>query len=513
MSQQAAKRALKNSVFLFVRMVIVLLIGLYTSRVILRELGFDNFGIYNVVGSVVIFFSFLNAALTNATSRYLTFELGTGNIENLRRTYTMAIKAHIILAAALFIALEIAGVWFVNNKLNIDADRINAANWCFQFSLLTFVMKVIRVPFNSNIIAHEKMNFFAVISVAEKLLQLGIVFMLSVSELDKLIFYSFLLLVVSVVVFVAYYVYCRKNFHDCIVIRYWDFSIIKKFASYSGYSMLVNGADGIGLQCRSIFFNWFVGTLANAALGVANQVITLMNTFVDNFSKAIQPQIIKSYASGDRQYFMAILYSASKLNYCLFISICIPVILNLDFILTLWLDKYPSLTVPFVKAIIIYMIFDTIQYPFVLAVHATGNLKTHQIMIASIKILSIPATYLVLYLGYSPVVALYFWAGLNIICSVARTIYMKRLIGLFIGRYVKDVVFRIFIVTILAIPFPYYLSKTLAGDWQKLIITTAVSIITIGLSSFFIGLNKREKEFVINLIPIKFFNKKVVKNV
>lgn len=506
MSSQDAKRAIKNTFFLFIRMVIVLLIGLYTSRVILRVLGFDDFGIYNVVGSVVIFFSFLNNALTNATSRFLTYELGCRNNEGLKTTYSTSITLHIVLAVVLLIILEAGGVWFVNNELNISANRMRAVNWCFQFSLFTFCIGVIKVPFNSTIIAYEKMNFFALVTIVEKLLQLVVVFVISRSSIDKLVCYSLLLFLVALFILVLNIVYCRATFKNCSYEISWNRNLIRKFVSYSGYSMLVNCADIISVQSRNVFFNWFVGTLANAALGVANQVISLFNMFVDNFSKAFQPQIIKSYAANDKSYFMNLLFSSSKINYYMILFISIPIILNIDYLLNVWLDDYPELTVPFIKAIVIYTMIDSFQQPLWTAVHATGILKVHQIMIASIKILSIPLTYLLLYLGYSSVLTLYLWSALNLICAFARTLYLRKLISLPLGRYLKDVIIRIVLVTMLVLPISFIFSEVFINGFSHLIITSFISSAILLLSVFFIGINYNERRFLINMISNKIHN-------
>ena len=503
MSQKNATQALKNTLFLYVRMLVVMIIGLYTSRVILSTLGFEDFGIYNVVGSVVIFFSFLNSALTNATSRYLTYELGKEGHQRLDATYSMAVNSHLILAAVLFVVMEIGGVWFVNHRLNIAPERMTAANWCYQFSLIVFCFSVIRVPFHSNVIAHEKMDFYAVASIVEASFKLGIVFLLLASPIDKLITYSFLMAMVAVVMLLAYIIYCKVALQDCHFKRYWDGGMLRCFASYSGYSMLVNGADGVTVQCRNVFFNWFTGTLANAAMGIANQVISLLNVFVESFAQALRPQIIKSYAAGERGYFMQLLHSASKMNYYLFLLIGVPIALNLDYILTLWLGEYPPLTAPFVLAIMAYTAFDVFQQPLWQAVHATGNLKTHQIMIASIKIIAIPATYLILWLGYSPVVALYVWAGLNAVCAIARTLYMRKLIGLSLKSYCQDVLFKIILVTLLSLPIPLLLCWLIKSEWLQMALTTIASVSITAAVSYLIGLSSTEKHFLHNLSAVQ----------
>ncbi len=511
MSTQDAKRGLRNSIFLFVRMCIVVLIGVYTSRVVLNVLGFEDFGIYNVVGSVVSFFVFFNSALTNATSRYLTVELGTGNKEKLNQIYSMAINSHIILASVLFVILEFAGIWLINNKLSISHERLLATNYCFQFSLFTFCSKVIRVPFHSNIIAHEKMNFFATISIIEQFLQLLACVLIINSPIDKLVVYSFLMFIVSIIILFLYIFFSKRKLNDCKYLRFWNNKIIKDFATYSGYAMIVNAADGVGTQLRSIFFNIFAGSLANASLGVAHQFLSLATGFVDNVSQSFRPQILKSYSTGNISYFYTLIYSTSKMYYFLFLFIAIPLMLNIEVILTIWLGKYPPYTIAFTKAIIVFIMFDTFQLPLLHALHAKGQIRTHQIVVSFVKIGVVPVTYILLRLGYSATLTLYIWAVGNIICAIFRTIYMKYYINISLKKYFFDVFTKMIIVTILSLIIPYYLSITIHSAFQKLFLTTLISFIVVGLFTFTIGLNKNEKQFVLTLPIIRNMYTKIIR--
>lgn len=503
MSRVDAHRALKNSLFLFVRMVVVLIIGLYTSRVVLRTLGFEDYGIYNVVGSVVMFFTFLNTALTEATSRFLTYELGRGDPGKLGRTYSMAINAHIMLALLMVIILEAGGVWFVNHRLNIAPERMTAANWCFQLSVLSLAVNVMAVPFSSSIIAHEHMNCFALVSISEAVLKLGAVLALVAFKSDKLIAYSALILGVNVIVRLMYAVYCHFKLRDCRYERCFDTKLLGQFASYSGYSLLTCSADGITMQSRNIFFNWFTGVLANAAMGVANQVMNVINGFVDTFTKAISPQIIKSYASGNGNYFMRLIFSSTKLNYLLFASISLPIALNMDFLLRVWLEEYPPYAGPFILAILLFTVFDVIQQPLWTAIHATGNIKIHEILMSSIKVLVIPVTYFALKSGLSPVVTLYIWAGFNVACAIVRTIYAHFLIKLPMRDYLKKVILPILLVTLLSVPLPLWLSTVIENGWIRLLVTGILCLAAIGLAGYLVGLDSQEREFVSNLGPVR----------
>lgn len=502
-NQENSKRVAKNTGFLFIRMILVLIVGLYTSRLVLQYLGFEDFGIYNVVGSIVVFFGFLKNALTNATYRYIAYEIGAGNKESISKIYSMAINCHIILAIVFWVLLELVGVWFLNVKLNIPGERLYAANWAFQFSLLTFCVSVVQTPFHSNIIAHERMNFYAILSVLEVILKLVIVYVLLCSPIDKLITYSALLFIVTTIICLCYYVYNRISFQDSRYVKYWDIAVVKKFASYSGWSLIVNVTDVCTTQSISIFFNMFLGVIANAALGICNQVTAHINSFLTNFTQAFNPQIVKSYAAGKYDYFMKMILSTAKLSYYLLFIVSFPVLLNIEFILKIWLGKYPDMAPSFICITMIYSLIDATQSPLWNAAHATGNIKWHQIIVASIKVFAIPTMYLLLRFGYSASVALASWVIINGFVAVARVIYMKRLIHLSVRKFCIEVVGPILLFTLLVIPLPYILKQSISTDWLAFIysfsLSVFLSVIVIGL----VGLNKREKKLLMSVKVIQ----------
>ena len=507
-NQEDAKRLARNTVLLFVRMVIVLLVTLYTSRAVLKALGVEDFGIYNVVGSVVVFLGSLKVALTNATSRYLTYELGTGNVEKLRQVFSMAVNCHIILAAGLWVVMEIGGVWFVNHQLNIPPERLTAANWVFQFSLLTFCFSVVQTPFHSNIVAHEKMDYYAFLSVLDAVLKLGIVFLLAVSPVDKLIAYAFLLFLVSIVMLVCYALYSSRKFDDTKYLRYWDRGLLRQFTSYSGWSLLVNGVVIAAQQCISIFFFNILGSVANASLGFANQVSAGIAMFIANFSQSYRPQIVKSYAAGNTAFFNRLLFSTSKISFILYLLISVPIVANVEFILRIWLDDYPQFTPEYVIAVITYFLFDCFQEPLWQAVHATGRIRTHQIMIASIKVVAIPAMYITLRSGCSGEVALYIWAALNAVCAVCRTIYMRHLIGLDLREYLRNVIFRLILLLVAAVPVPLIIARTMGQGVLGFVISSAVAVLLIASVGVVFVLDKSERS-MLKSVPLigKFISK------
>lgn len=503
MASENVKRLAKNTMFLYFRMILVLLVTLYTSRVVLKVLGFEDYGIYNLIGGVVIFFGFFKTALTNATYRYLAYSIGENNAPELKKVYSMAINCHILLAVILWIVMEIVGVWFLNSHLDIPHNRIVAANWVFQFSLLTFCIGIVQTPFHSNIIAHEQMNFYAFISIIEVVFKLAMAYLLIVSTVDKLISYSVLLSIVSLGIIVAYIIYCYRKFKDTTYIKYWDKVWIIKFSCYSGWSLFVNGADVCTQQCFSVFFNWFVGVVGNAALGLSNQVNSGINMFVANFSQAFNPQIIKAYAAKDLDYFIKLIFTMSKISYILFVMIAVPIVVNIDFVLSLWLGKYPELTPELVKVTMLFYLFDSFQIPLWQGVHATGNIKTHQIIVGCIKLLSIPLAYIVFTMGGSPILALGIWAGLNGVCAIVRTIYVHYLFGLDLFRYFKDVCCRLFALSVCVYIISMWVGNHFAQNLVGFITNSMIMILVIGVLSLLLVFNKSERHTLGNLIRQK----------
>ncbi|MBQ7576401.1 MAG: hypothetical protein IJT26_07720 [Bacteroidales bacterium] len=501
MENEDVKRLAKNTVTLFVRMVLVLVVTLYSSRVVLRTLGFDDFGIYTAVASVVVFFGFLNTALTNATSRYLAFELGRGDTEQLKKTFSMAVNCHVILAVTLWILLEVGGRWFIGHKLNVGPERLQAAEAVFQFSLLTFCIGIVQTPFQANIIAHEKMDGYAVLSVLDSLLKLSAAYLIALSPIDRLVSYGLLLFAVALVMLICYMVYNAVRLKDTRYRLSWDGKLVGQFASYSGWSLLVNAAAVTTQQCITIFLFNFIGKLASAAIGVANQVSAGIGMFIANFSQSYRPQIVKSYASGDLVYFHRLIFSASKISFILYLLIAVPIVANINFVLKIWLGDFPALAPSYISVIVIYYLFDSFQEPLWQAVHATGNLRTHQIMIASIKFLAIPAMYFVLKAGHSGAAALAVWAGLNVVCAIARTLYMKHLINLDLKAYLSRVVLRITVLFFAVVPLTFWIARALGSNWKGFLASSAVSVALVLAVGFFFVLNSNERS-LLKSVPI-----------
>lgn len=498
-----SRRVAKNTLYLYMRMLIVMVVGLYTSRVILNTLGVENYGIYNVVGGVVVLMSFLHQALTNATYRFLTYDLGLDNIEKLKKTFSMSLNVHLILAGIVFLLAETVGLWILYTKLVIPDGRITAAFWAYQFSMISFCVSVIQTPYDSIIVAHEKMDFFAYMSIAEVFLKLVIVFALTILPGDKLIWYAFLFLFITVFVFFCYFILCKCKFEECTYIKYWDNTLVGKFVKYSGWSVVVNFVDIAVSQSIVFFFNIYVGVVANAALGVANQVNGKMNQFVNGFSSAFNPQIIKSYAKGDRNYFLNIIYSTSKLSYFLLLMLSFPIVYNIQFILDFWLGIVPEGTSLLVVYIVLFSLIDAYSAPLWIAAHANGNIKTHQLLMASIKIVNIPLAFFLLKYGCPAWSALATKAALNLVCSIVRPIYMTQLILLPLMTYVKKVFLPIILVTVLSVPLPYYLGTLYEQGWVRIFVTAGCFFVIASMAIMSVGLSSHERNMALIMLKIK----------
>lgn len=496
MGQDKSKVLAKNIGFLYLRMFVIMFVSLFTSRIVLKTLGFEDFGIYSVVNSVVVFFSFLQHALRNATSRYITYELGTGDKDRLQKIYSMAINSHLLLALILFVGLEIGGVWFLNHKLNIPSERLDAANWAFQFALINFCVSIIRTPWEANIVAHEKFNFYAIISIIQVTLNLIAVFILVYIPIDKLVTYAFFQFFNVGVVFLSYIVFCKRNFKDVTYSKVWDSTILKEFGSYSGWSLIVNMACGFSHQSISIFFNLFLGVIANAALGVCTQVVSHLNSFVNNFTQAFNPQIIKSYAAKEFDYFFKLVFTSSKVSYILLLFIGLPVCANINIILKVWLGEYPPMASTLICVTVVYYLIEALQAPLVRAVHANGNIKVHQIWVAVFNLLAVPIMYGVLYIGLRGEIVIVVWTLANLFSGIFRTVYLKKLINFPLGKYVKKVILRLTVLTIISLPLPFILGNRIENEWVAFFCSCASSVLIVGLAGLFIALDNEERQIL-----------------
>lgn len=501
-SSQDNKRIAKNTLLLYFRMILIMAVTLYTSRVVLDTLGVEDFGIYNIVGGVVVLFSFLNSAMASATQRFLNYELGRGDIHEVQRVFSMSMTAHLSIAALVLLLAETIGLWFVWSYIKVPPGRETAAIWCYQFSVLTSCIQIVRIPYNACIIAYERMSFYAYISILEVVLRLLVVFPLLLDGFDRLVLYSLLMSVVALLVLYLYKTVCNRRFPVSRYRFFWDSSLYKRLMSFSGWSLFGGVANVGAQQGLGIVLNIFFGVAVNAAMGIANQVSQAVYSFVSNFQTAFNPQIIKSYAAGDRAHFEKLLFYGSKYSYFLLFLLSLPVLLNCDFLLSVWLKEVPPHAAAFSELIILFLLLDALSAPLWIAVQAMGNIRNYQLMISSIILMSLPLGYVALKLGMPPESVLVVRVVVNAGALAARIVYLYRRISFPAGRYLKEVVLSVLLVTACSVPLPLWLGS-IAGSWNGLLLTGFASLLLVPAAIYVFGLRREERAYFLRLVHEK----------
>ena len=491
----STKRIAKNTLLLYIRMLVMMAITLYTSRIVLHLLGVEDFGIYNLVGGIVVMFSFLNSAMAVSTQRFLNYEIGKGGECNVQKILSTSLIIHFFLILLIILLAETIGLWFLNVKLNIPAERLTAANWVYQFSVFTFCINILRVPYQAAIIAYERMAFYAYLSIVEVILQLSIVYILVVSEFDQLIIYAGLLFVVAWIIYFISYFFCRFKFTTIRFQFTWEKSSLKKITSFSGWSLLGSLANVGAQQGINMLLNIFYGVAINASVGIANQVSSAIYRFISNFSVAYQPQIVQLYAAEKRYELINLVFKSSKFSYFLFLILSVPVFAYCEPILQFWLGTVPEYSAGFCRLIILYLLFDAASAPLWISVQATGKIRNYQIFMSILILLNLPFSYLCLRAGLSPYSVWLIRFLLNIIAYLFRFVYLKRVMDFSPVDYLKKVVFVIFIVTFLVIPIPWCLVYITDKPWG-IILGIIVSLFSTVSIVYFIGLTKSETDFV-----------------
>lgn len=505
------KRIAKNTLLLYVRTILVMVVSLFTSRIILSSLGVEDYGIYNIVGGVVAMFSVISGSLSGAISRYITFELGKGNKERLKTIFATSINIQIAISLVVLLIGETVGLWFLNYQMNIPPERLYAANWVLQCSLLAFVVNLISVPYNATIIAHERMSAFAYVSILEVTLKLIIVYALYISPWDRLITYAILLLLVSLIIRSTYSIYCKRHFEETKYSFIYDKALVKEMAAFGGWSFFTNCAYIFNTQGVNILINLFFGVGMNATRGIAMQVETAIMKFVNDFSTAINPQITKNYAAGNKEAMFMLICRGSKFAYLLLLLISLPVMMETDFILNLWLKEVPEYTAIFLRLSIVGTMINMLGGTGITACLATGNIKRYVTWVTSVGILVFPLTWLVFQLG-APVYATYFvFIGVYVCVLFVRLYIMKGLLDFPTMMFVRNVLFRILATTAAVVVLPLIVNHWLEDSLLRFIISTATCILATAACSFFIGLSPQERAGVQEKITAIINKKRIQK--
>lgn len=490
------KRIAKNTMLLYVRTLFSQLLALYTSRKILEIIGVEDFGIYNVVGGVVVMLTFLNGSMGVATQRYLTIELGKNDMLAYNKIFSMACIIHIVMALLIFVAAETLGLWFLNAYLNIPSERMFAANCIYQASILVVLLGIVQTPYNASLMAHERMSVYAYVGMGESILRLLIVFLLLVISYDRLITYAFLLLGVQLISALIYRIYCIHHFEECKFHWLWDKTLFRSMLGFTGWNLFGTIAWILKDQGNNMLMNIFGGPLINAARGISYQVSSAVQNLVSGFGTAVNPQLTKYYASEDKDGLHRLMFSSSRISFFLLLLIALPVMIEVPYLLHLWLVEVPAYTVLFTRIILLEALFNTLSGTLITCLLATGIIKWYQIVVGSIMLLNIPISYLLLKLGFSIETPLIVSLVIILISTGVRLWFGKFQLSINILAYVREVVKPVMIVFVLSSIFPMFVYETMECGFLRLIVTFIISVLSVSLCVYFLGMSKGEQFFL-----------------
>lgn len=494
----ANKRIAKNTMLLYFRSIVILAIGLYTSRVTLQILGVQDYGIYNLVGSVVALFSLISGAMSSACQRFITFAIGKNNLSETKKVFETSVSLHVILGIFFVIVLEILGVWLLKNKLDIPIERVQAANYVFQFSVVTTFVNVISVPYDALIIAHERMNAFAYISIVEAVMKLSAVLMLNFLSWDKLVVYGVFLLAIAVLKRVMYNVYSYKKFEEARTCRLKiDYTIFKEMFSYSGWNLMGNSATVFRNQGVEILLNMFFGVTVNAAKGICAQVQNAVFQFVTNFQTAINPQLIKSIAIKDFQRTESLIFKGSRFSFYLLIFFAVPLLVSSREILNIWLGSVPDYTVVFLWWTFIVLLEDTLNRFLINSIMAYGRIRNYQIIVAGTKLFVLPITYVFLLMGASPIIGFVVNVVLDLVCMFERLYFTNKYFSIKYTCYLKKVVFPCWLLFFISLVVPELSYSFLS---KNILFAVPVSFISVTGCILFCGLDENERDYCVKYL-------------
>lgn len=499
------KTIAKNTLFLYIRMFLTMGVSLYTSRVVLNTLGVEDYGIFSVVGGIVLLFGFFNAAMSSATQRYLAFDIGKKDDQRLHKTFNATLIIHIGIALLILLLAETIGLWYVNNRLNVADVRMTAVNWVYQFSVMASLVGVMQVPFNALIIARERMNVFALLSIIDVILKLIIVYLLLIVTFDKLVLYSILVFSVTLAVALAYRFYCYKHFRESSFKLYKDKEYYKELLSYSGWNLFGNIAAVARGQGINLVLNVFFGTIVNAAYGITMQIQNSVRIFVNNFQLAVNPQIIKSYSQGNFAQTHKLIFQSCRFSFYLMLIIASPILLNTQYVLELWLKVPPPHTVIFVQLSLINILIDCVSGPLIIGAQATGKIKWYQIIMGLFIFLNLPVAYLLLKFTDKPEVVFHVSIIINLLALFFRLFFLRKMMNLNMSAFIKDVFFKTIYITVLLLGICYLISHISRSEkgLPDFLIQTSIVVVSTSIIVFFIGLEKNEKKNLINVLKAK----------
>ena len=494
------RRIAKNTLLLYMRMGLIMIISLWASRVVLSTLGETDFGLYNVIGGIVVAFSFLNGVMNSACNRYYATQLGRQDYEALHQVFKVNVTIFLILAAAILLLSESVGLWIMERKMNIPAQRLTACRWVYQLSILSFLCSVVAIPYRAIITAKEKMKVYAYCSVVEAALKLGIVFLLSISPIDRLVFYALMMLLVSLATNGFYILYCHRCYPECRYDWHCDKALAREIVSFNGWGVLGSMATIGKNQGVNILLNMFFGPAVNAARGLANQVYVNVYQFVQNYVLAFNPQIVKSYAAGERGAMMRLVFQASRFSYFLLYAIVLPLLLEMDCVLGLWLKEVPALTANFASIMLAVSLVDSFHDPLFYAVQATGKVKWYNILVGGSQLLIVFVAYFLLKFMHIQAQTVFWLIFVFAIITQGIRIGMAvRYASMDLRSYLRGVLLPIVAVSAVSAVLPFVFVQMVPAGVGRLLVTVAISLACTGLAVWSIGLEKSERSAIRNL--------------
>ena len=502
------RRIAKNTLMLYVRMLFMMFMGLYTSRIVLQALGEGDYGIYNVVGGVVAMCTIISGALNSAVSRFITFEMGKGEGARLNKVYSTAVIIQIVLAAVVVAVAEPVGLWFIDNEMTISPERIPAARWVLHFSLFSFVINLMSVPQMASITAHERMSAYAAIGILDSLLRLSVAFLIMKSPVDRLVYYAALMSVTVLIVRTAYGLYCRRHFPECRFRPVCDGSLIKEMFSFAGWNFIGVTSGVLRDHGGNILVNLFSGPAVNAARGVAVQLNGAVQGFVTNFMTAVNPQITKSYAAGEKEYMFSLVRRSSRMSFFLLFLIALPVIFNADYLLSIWLKEVPEHSSLFVQLFLIFALSESFSNPMITAMLATGNIRNYQLVVGGIQLLNLPVSYVCLRMGAIPEVTVIVAIIISQICMWARLLMLSKATGFPVLPFLEEVYFSVlFKVVCGSLVVPLILEAVKPESFAGFMVSASVCVLWSMFVIMTLGLQSDERKWLVNTIKEKFVRK------
>lgn len=495
--EKRSNRILKNTAFLYIRSIISLALKLYTSRIVLDALGVEDFGVYQVVGGLVAMFSFLNSTMASATQRFLSYEIGLGDACRIRKVFSTTVNIHLILSIVIFLLVESVGMYLLSTKLDIGNVDYSTAQWILHFSALSLVLTINNVPYNSLLISKENMSYFAYIDIGGEVLKLLVGFSLALFTSGRLVYYAAFMFVVALLIRTTYAVVCHKKYAESRYLLTWDKALLKTIASFSGWTTLSAVSFMLKTQGVALILNVFLGPILNAATGIANQVNSAIKTFSQNFQMSFMPQIVKTYAREEYATMNQLVFSGAKLSAYLLMALAGPVILEIGYLLNLWLVNVPPYTESIVVLILIESILQTMTCTGNTAVRATGKVMRYEIAYNSIELFALPVTIFLLYFHSCYYVPFLVIIAFTLMSSLVKLLFMNRLLPLFKFRYyLLHIFFKSSIFMLVALAFPFFLKSHIECGLARLLINLALYEIVFMVNVIVWGLNRKERELL-----------------